>query len=491
MMGTCNCLARSTPSAEGLDPRAVLRFLDEAAEKKIELHSLMIIRNGKVACEGWWDPYRPDTRQACYSVTKTFAMTAIGLAVGEGLLSVDDRVSEFFPDKLPENPSGNLLSMTIHDLMCMGGGQETEVDVHGSDDWVKIFLAEDSLHKPGTVFKYNSIGSHMLAEIIYRVTGQTLLEYLTPRVFDVIGIRGVKWDTTPAGLEIGGWGIHITTEDLARMGLLYLQDGVWNGRRVLPEGWVKTASGKKIDNAGTSVDYDWTIGYCYQMWISSPARSYRLDGAYGQFSIVLPEQNAVIALTECVGSAQPTLDLVWKNLVAGMSQEPCSDPDGDRAVRARLLSGAIDDGIAARRSSLERTVAGKTFAFGENREHLMTEFERFALTRPQAGISAVRLNFTGNVCAFTFTCGGMESTIRVGLDGRRRRSAVWLGDRRQCVEAVGGWADDATFRFAMRPVEEPQTNFVTLHFDGDCVGLFWKDSIDLGMKPHVLSGRCA
>jgi CubicO group peptidase (beta-lactamase class C family) len=487
-MDQFNQLPRSVPSTEGLDARAVVRFLDEAQACGLELHSLMIVKNGKVLTENWWEPYEPITRQACYSVTKTFTATAIGFAVEEGILSLSDRLAEIFPDKLPKKPSEGLLVMTVHDLLCMGGGQDVEANVHDTADWVKSFMAVEVKHNPGMVFKYNSIGSHMLAEIMYRLTGKTLLEYLTPRLFEPIGISDLRWDKTPAGIDIGGWGIHLTTEALARMGLLFLQRGKWYGRQAMPEAWIEKASAKQINNADTSECNDWKLGYCYQMWRSTPANSYRLDGAFGQFSIVLPDQNAVIALTESTEKAQLALDLLWKHVVPGMCSELAGDVQADSELSQCLTGLSVPDDRRINRSPLEKKVSGKTFELENNQESLSTEFELALSSTSRCGIEAVKVVFVGDVCGFSFICGGHESVVRIGLDGQYRTSVTHLGSCMQPIKAMGCWADENMFQFVLRPVEAPQSYRVMLHFAGESLEMSWVDVTSESKAVHQARG---
>jgi len=406
---------------EGLDSNAVLNFLEEAAKSGIELHSLIIVKNGKIVTEGWWYPSEANIRHGCYSVTKTFTAIAIGFTVEEGLISVLDKLADIFPEKLPKNPSENLLSMTIHDLLCMSGGQDYEANILNSTDWVESFMDVEVVNKPGTIFKYNSIGSHMLAEVIFKITGQTLLEYLSARLFIPIGIYDVRWDKTPSGNQIGGWGIHLKTEDLARIGMLFLQNGKWNNKQIISETWINKAKTKQIDTFESINGHDWMLGYCYQMWCSTPKDSYRLDGAFGQFSIVLPEQNVVIALTEMSTDPQETLNLIWKHIVSGMSLNILNNDVSDKKLSKVLSELSIQDNKKDVHSFMESIISRKTYTFEENECSLVPAFQRYMALESNIGLKSVYIVFDKDYCLFTWIEVNRKSTIEIGLDGYYRK----------------------------------------------------------------------
>ncbi|MDR3644775.1 MAG: serine hydrolase [Clostridia bacterium] len=470
-------LPRSTPSAEGLRPEAVAAFIDDAAAYGIELHSLMIIKNGRVATEGWWHPYAPELLHGCYSVTKTFTGSAIGFAIDEGLLSLTDRLCDFFPDRLPENPSENLLAITVHDLLCMGCGDEVELDITDAPYDIRAFMATDFIHKPGTAFHYNSLCSHMLAQIIFKLTGQSLPEYLEPRLLEPLGISGIRWDKAPQGLEMGGWGIHIKTEDLAKMGLLYLQHGRWEGRQVLPAGWAKTASSQKIDNSPTGDTPEYVSGYCYQLWRGVVSNSYRLEGAYGQFSIILPDQNAVVAVTQATLKTEITHELIRRHLIPGMSDGSLPVSQAQEILAEKLRNLTLNESAVAACSPLEGAIGGKTYVFKENSFSLVPESERLMAFERNCGIRSAALSFDGDICTFTWREGDRETRVAVGLDGCYRETSTQLSFVRQPIRAVGRWADDSTFRFVMRAIEEPHASLISLMFQEDEVVLSFVEAM--------------
>ena len=320
-------LPRSTPEAQGVSSSAVLSFV-EAADKSIDsLHSFMLVRHGHVVAEGWWSPYGAQSPHSLYSLSKSFTSTAVGLAIAEGKLSLDDEVLKFFPEDAPSKPSKNLKEMRVSDLLRMSTGQQSEPPRTPDQPWTKTFLSQPVPFKPGTHFLYNTSGTYMLSAIVQKATGMTVLDYLRPRLFEPLGIEHPTWETSPQGISAGGFGLSIRTEDIARFGQLYLQRGKWQGKQLVPEAWVEAATARQTSN-GSKPDSDWDQGYGYQFWRCRHG-AFRGDGAFGQFCVVMPEQDAVIAITSGVKDMQAVLNLVWDKLLPAM--KPSALPADDAA----------------------------------------------------------------------------------------------------------------------------------------------------------------
>lgn len=306
-------LPRSSPESQGVSSAGIRSFI-EAANLQIDtLHSIMIVRHGHVVAEGWWKPESADKPHVLHSLSKSFTSTAVGLAVAEGKLSIDDPVLKFFPDEAPAEPSNNLKAMRVRDLLTMSTGHQTEPSFNAETPWVKTFLMHPVPHKPGAHFQYNSPATHMCGAIVQKVTGQTVLEYLKPRLFEPLGIENPEWGVSPQGITVSGWGLHIRTEDIAKFGQLYLQKGKWNGQQLIRAGWIDQATARQVSN-GSDPARDWDQGYGFQFWRCRHG-AYRGDGAFGQFCIVLPEQDAVIAITADTKDMQAELNVVWDKLL--------------------------------------------------------------------------------------------------------------------------------------------------------------------------------
>lgn len=481
MNGISLKLPRSNPSAEGLDANSVLCFLDSAQNNGIELHSLMIAVNGKVVTEGWWEPYVPGIRHGCYSGTKTFTATAIGFAIAEGRLELTDKLEKFFPEKLSPGQDENLHLLTIHDLLRMSCGQEQEVDIAQVPDAVSAFFNAKFPNKPGSVFKYNSVASHMLAEVVYRLTGNTLLEYLEPRLFAPLGITDVRWDRTPQGLSMGGWGIHLRTEDFLKMGMLFLQRGKWNGRQIVPENWVIHAGSRQIDNAVDGAKMEWAQGYCYQMWRNITPDSIRLDGAYGQFSTIYPRQNAVVTITSATQDTGKLMDLVRELIVPALTGKPMSQPDADSLLLERTAQLSLKETGNIGRGELESKLNGSKLIFEENTCSLIPVSQRYMAFLRDCGIQKAALKFFDHLCLFTWMEGNRNCTVKIGLEGNYAASELELPCADDPVLSVGCW-QGSTFQFVIRAIEEPHSLQVRLTVQDNSVKLAYFDPLDPEVK---------
>lgn len=322
-------LPRSTPEAQGVRSAIIQEFIETADREVNSMHSFMLVRHGHVVAEAWWEPESADKPHILWSLSKSFTSTAVGLAVEEGKLSVDDRVLEFFPEDAPAKPSANLKAMRIRDLLTMNAGHQDEVNWRAAPHWAKAFLAHPVPHKPGTHFRYNTPATYMLSAIVQKVTGETVLDYLIPRLFEPLGIEKPQWDTSPQGISIGGYGLFLRTEDIAKFGQLYLQRGMWNGQQILPAEWVDQATSKQVSN-GSDPESDWDQGYGFQFWRSRHG-AYRGDGKDGQFCIVLPELDAVIAITANTADMQAELNVVWDKLLPAFSDKALDEKPTDLA----------------------------------------------------------------------------------------------------------------------------------------------------------------
>ena len=330
-----NDLPRSSPEAQGVSSAGIRKFIEAANSNVNSMHSFMLVRHGKVVAEAWWEPETATKQHVLWSLTKSFTSTAVGLAQAEGKLSIDDPVLKYFPEEAPSDPSANLQAMRIRNLLTMSTGHSDEVQLTNDTPWVEAFLAHPVPHKPGTHFRYNTPATYMLSAIVQKVTGETVKDYLTPRLFEPLGIQNPKWDTSPQGISIGGYGLYIRTEDIAKFGQLYLQQGKWEGKQLVPADWIEQATSKQVSN-GTDPNRDWTQGYGYQFW-RCRHNAYRGDGKDGQFCIVLPELDAVVAITANTRDMQAELNVVWDHLLQAFAKEPLPEnPAEQEKLRATV-----------------------------------------------------------------------------------------------------------------------------------------------------------
>jgi CubicO group peptidase (beta-lactamase class C family) len=329
----------SSPSAQGVDAAGIAAFLDAIeSDPGIEPHGLIIQRHGIRITEGYWSPHTRDRSRLVYSLSKSFTGTALGLLVDDGKLSLDDLVSDHLPELFDDATPDATRRLRIRHIASMASGHaaETLLDavVADPDDPVRGFLTIPPDAEPGTLFAYNQPPVLTLARILQRRAGKRLVDVLRPRVLDPIGAGDLRWRQL-AGSDMGFSGVFTNLDTIARLGQLHLDDGMWEGSRVLPEGWVATASSVQTPN-GAWDQVDWQQGYGLQFWMSR--HGYRGDGAFGQFMVILPEHDTVIAMFSCTGDMQSVLDSMWEHVLPALGGEPHDDRGGDEALAARLAT---------------------------------------------------------------------------------------------------------------------------------------------------------
>ena len=349
------------PSEQGVSPQGISAFLDAVErDPRIEPHGLIIQRHGRRIVEGYWAPHTGDRSRLVYSLSKTFTGTALGLQLGEGRLALDDLVSDHLPELFDQaDPATRRMKIRHIASMATGHDRETFLEALAIDraDPVRGFFTIPPDAEPGTLFAYNQPPALALATILQRLAGERLTDYLRTRVLDPLGISEFRWAQIRPGLDMGFSGVHTNLDAVARLGQLYLDDGVWNGRRILPEGWVADASAVHVANPQRE-EPDWRQGYGFQLWMSR--HGYRGDGAFGQYMVVLPEHDAVVAMFSCAEPMQAVLDAMWDHLLPAIGSDPTSPTPDDTALARRLDSLSLPT-VAERRAG--RPPAPRTMRF--------------------------------------------------------------------------------------------------------------------------------
>lgn len=454
---------RVTPESVGISSAAVERLLDKLESGFSEPHGLMIMRHGKVCAEGWWAPYAPGLRHGLQSLTKTYAATAVGIAYTEGLLKLEDRLIDIFPEESPAEPDRNLRRLTVRDVLCMGCGMETMPQP--GKEWLREFLATPVVHVPGTTYMYNSVGSTVLGAIVRRLTGCGLHEYLTPRLFEKIGIdpQGVSWMHMPDGMEVGGGGMFSTTEDNLRLMKLYADGGVWEGERILAADYVEKAVSLQNESAtealGNPDAADNFVGYGFQIWMCRPKGVYRADGAMGQFAIVAPDKDMLISVNEtAMGAhwAQKSLDVIWEFLdQAGDGLPLPEDPEASSRLKNRMSRLALPAPVFAPHGDMEASVHGVQWRiesgmlrWEQNTVHWMSGW------RGPGGFQRFRMDFQPGRCLMRYVQDGQDRSVQIATDGSRALNYVEEEGSPICRLCLNGWwsAPD-TFSVAARWVE--------------------------------------
>ena len=468
---------RSTPEAEGIPSTAILEFVRAVERHEHPLDAVqgfMLLRHGAVAAEGWWAPYGPDLPHSLFSLSKSFTSTAIGLAVAEGRLTVDDPVLGFFPDDAPANPDDHLRAMRVRHLLTMNTGHHEDTTGHvfqGEDDnWPRAFLSLPVEHEPGSWFVYNTAATYILSAIVTKLTGESLLDYLRPRLFDPLGIANPTWETDPSGVSIGGSGMHATTEDIARFGQLYLQQGQWQGEQLVPEAWIAEATRAHSDNSNTQSNPDWTVGYGYQFW-RCRHDAYRGDGAFGQFCVVMPEQDAVLAITSGLRDMQAVLDKVWAHLLPAMRPEPLpADPRSHDELRETLTTLALPLPQGEAKSPGAASWSGVTYELEGN----------------DLGVTAVALAGDTDRATLTVRNEHGEYAVPVGHGAWLAGTANLRGTGDEPVAACGAWTAADTFETRLCLTESEQGFALRFRFSGDELRLEVEPNVSWG-PPGVMN----
>jgi CubicO group peptidase (beta-lactamase class C family) len=476
-------LPRTSPEQQGVASSRILEFVHALENQIHEIHSLMLLRHGNVIAEGWWSPYGRDYPHKLFSLSKSFTSTAVGLAVNEGYFSIDDSVLSFFPDESPAEVNEHLAAMRVRHLLTMTTGHVVDTWANmfdrSNDCWIKGFFEVPVTHAPGTHFLYNTGATYMLAAIVQKTTGMKLLDYLQPRLFEPLGIENLTWDESPQGIVMGGIGLNLKTEDIARFGQLYLQKGMWQGKQILPESWVTEATSFQVANGDYALS-DWAQGYGYQFWRCRHG-AYRGDGAFGQYCIVMPEQDAVLAMTGGVDALemQPPLDLVWQILLPAMCPDALPyDSAAHEKLITKLSALAFQPMQGQPTSPVASQISGRAYKVDVN----------------ALDLESITLNFTEAGCAVTLKTSTDEDTILSGYGVWQRGQTTLLKEPHVFtptqIAVSGAWTADSTFTMVIRLYETPFYSTLICHFLSDELMIETRINASLeSTKPLLLTAR--
>jgi hypothetical protein len=457
----------TTPESLGISSQAILDFIEAAEkERKDDLHSFILLRHGQIAAQGWWNPYNAEVPQMLFSLSKSFTSTAIGIAQAEGLLNVNDKVISFFPESTPKNPSQNLQAMRIRDLLTMNTGHNEDATGRMGEDtssWIKGFLSLTVEHKPGTHFVYNSAATYMLSAIIQKKTGKTLIEYLTPRLFEPLGIEHPTWESSPEGINIGGWGLMVRTKDIASLGQLYLQKGLWKGKQLIPAAWVEEATKKQTSN-GSNPDSDWEQGYGYQFW-RCRYNLYRGDGAFGQYCIVFPEQDAVLAITSGTKDMGAIMNLVWKYLLPALNKNSLEENKKAFTALQTKLNGLNLSSVKGEPISAHVTgISNQAYSLPANDEQ----------------ITAVAFDLKSDTASIIFTKGGQPFRVPVGNGTLKKGDYPFIGGGTTPVATNGAWISADTLQLRMYLYNTPFWFTYNIGFKQNEVNIVRTANVEIG-----------
>jgi len=477
VMASAQSLPRSTPEAQGVSSLALATLVDTFEKKIDHLHSIMVVRHGHVVAEGWWRPYAPDKAHMLFSLSKSFTSTGIGLLQAEGKLSIDDRLINYFPEAKSTDATNQINDVRLRDLLCMSSGQdEGDIDkipfVGASPS--KLFLNTKVGHKPGTLWHYNTPATYMLSYVSQKVSGQRLVDYLAPRLFEPLGIKAPQWDQSDEKVDFGGFGLNLRTEDIAKMGQLLLQRGEYGGKRLLPASWVDLATSKQASN-GSDPDSDWAQGYGFQFW-RCRYRVYRGDGAFCQFMVVMPDQDCVVAITSGSNDYQGVLNVLWEKLLPELRPVPLpADAPANEAL-AQKLKGLVLPPVVAEGRPADDLPIGKTFTFAKNDWSLDSVTLMGGGRGPWLSVKLGGATMAWNFHSGTWSDGGTFTGS----------THPQMGQGTKHVSVSGGWESPHVVKLHVAYDTTPFVDTWTLDFAGGSLKATLKRNVSFGSVDPVV-----
>lgn len=468
---------RATPESQGVSSNlfaALLRELD--ASKDTEMHHFMALRHGKVICECNFAPYPKGMWHITHSMCKSITGMAIGMLIEEEKLKLDENIYDIFSDHINAFSKIFRPVITVENLLTMTSGVTfNESGIVSGNDWLGSFLNASVNGKPGTEFQYNSLNTYVLSAIITKRTGETLTEYLTPRLFGPLGITKYYWETCPKGITKGGWGLFLCAEDMAKLGQLYLQRGKWNGQQLVSEYWIEISTARHLKTQND------TYGYGYQLWMEQRPGSFEYNGMLGQNVIIYPDMDMVLVTN--AGNKEMFQDCIMLNIIRkyfpvnyhpadvlpenplsySLLKRLCGElENGENNNRSTSLRGGWKRNVVSRRKhsdkkysyrisaavdrpsdhhSFMRAVSGRTYVMEQQNIGIAPLFVQVFHNNMTDGISEISFTYdAGNFCV-SFTEGEVIHKLPVGF-GKAADGCVDLHGEHYLVATLGEFARD-------------------------------------------------
>ena len=440
-------LSRSTPESQGVSAAGILAFLDGIEETGFEVQSFMLWRHDHVVAEGWWSPYRADRIHMMHSLTKSVTACAVGLAVADGHFRLEDKAVSFYPEHLPATVSDNLAAMTVEDLLTMRTGHAGMVSGSAwrpiKTSWIAEFFKIPVVTRPGTNFVYTSAATYMLSAIVTRTVGQSVADYLKPRLFDPLGIEGYQWPAGPEGISPGANGLSWKTVDSLKLGILHARNGVWQGRQILPKTWTDAVQYPHVPDT-----------YGYQWWLG-PDGVFLADGLFSQLCFVFPRHDAVLAITAGIPEKSQFNKFVYKYFPTAFS---VASPNDSLVLKTRIGTLRLLPPARLTHSPVVPHVSRKIYRFPDNADQ----------------VKSMQFDFTETECVFTLEDYRGAHTIKAGLGRPVEGDTTMTGNKlhheyeldQMRVVASGEWRDDRTFVMIWSFVETAFRDTVVCSFEG-------------------------
>lgn len=463
-------LEHVTPEEVGVDSNVITAFLNEINEKGLGLQSFTMVRHDKVFAQGFFTPYNANSPHVLYSMSKSVTSTAVGFAISEGLLNLNDRVVDFFPDYIMGKRPFNRM-LTIRMLLTMHSDKLiTVLDEKGQKDWIASFLGSAFILPPNTKFNYISENTFMLSAIVSKVTGMSVIDYLYPRMFEPLGIEKPFGEVDGQGNFAGGWGLYMKSEDLAKFFLPYLHNGKWlDGTQLVPELWVQEATRKQVESVHDGF-IDNMCGYGYQFWKNPVANSARADGLFGQRCFMFPSLDALVVLNCGEAEDYKVMKVFWKYFpnCFGYNALPENKLAHEEMLKTIDACHVEDLPATEINRELEAKISGRTIKCKTSEFVSVVTISITQMLYNKPGeINEMRFDFTDDKLRFTWKEKEYENTIDVGLNGEYGESEITLADLHYHTYSKAAWQEDGTLKLWIRPIETAHVRKFTFEFRDD------------------------
>ena len=488
-------LRAASPEAVGVSPEKLAALMEDIAQAGLEIHSVMVLRHGKVAYESFRKPYAPQYPHVMFSVSKSITSCAVGFAVAEGKLTLEDRVADLVPELRGDKEDPRLEALTVRHLLTMTSGKVVNVMIDKArKTWIKDYADAKFSYPPGEGWNYSNESIYILCVIIRRVCGECVVDYLMPRLFEPLNIPRPFWENDGGGVEAGGWGLYLTTESLAKIMLCYTQGGKYEGRQVVPADWVAESGKAQVMQGDAHPSTYGGSGYGFCFWKNPAGESFRADGVFSQFGLIFPEQDACVVTTAGQMDSNATLEILFRYFPQAFEESGDRDQEsGDRGQGSGVEIPALPDYPVLeprpRNMALEYELEDKMITFPAPLHQAprvvgmpvsMMPMAVFFMSADKAGgINKIRLRFTADACKLSWSEGEERNTVLCGMDGRARNCKVTLGGIDFTVACSAAWDGQHKLRIWIRVLNSVAERRLTFYFRGRQVTMVPRSSPSL------------
>lgn len=472
-----SALAHVTPESVGVKSSVLADFIREINEKQLGVHSFTVVRHDKVCAQCFWKPFAPDIPHTLYSVSKSVTSTAVGFAIEDGLLSLDDHVSQFFPEYHryftgPRPRAAYNRMLTVRMLLTMRSGKLiSAAEGKNGRDWIKDYFKAPFMLPPDTKFKYSSENTFILSAIVRRVTGMPMVDYLDEKMFRPLGIKKPFWQSDGDDNNAGGWGLYMKSEDLAKFFLPYLHGGKYKGVQLIPASWVEQATAKQTETVRDGV-LDNMCGYGFQFWRNPLPNSFRAEGLFGQRCVMFPEYDALVVMNSGRSKDYDIMDVFWKYFPQCFENDPL--PEDAAAHRAFLDTAEAcqmeDLPSAPRNAETEQYLGGKSLHARTSASVSVLPVAVSMWSHEKCGrITDMQFDFDQNGLHFTWRESDGLHTLYAGMNGQFGISDVVYGREHYKAYSKAAWSEGNRLQLWIRFIETAHVKKLTFVFSDGAV----------------------